>query len=131
MLALLILIIFGLGASYFATQNTGLVHLMFGSYLLAGIPLYIVVVGAMLLGIFISWIISSVNSFSSFLTIHGKDAAIRSEKKTIKDLEKKNYELSLEIARLKGEKHIDEHHIVHEEPVYHQSLLERIRHSFA
>lgn len=131
MLSLLILIIFGLGTAYFATQNTGLVHLIFGNYLFSGIPLYVVIIGAMLVGIFISWIISIVNSFSSFMTIHGKDAAIQNERKTVKDLEKKNYELSLEIARLKGEKHIEEHHQVHESPVYHPSFMERIRNSFA
>jgi hypothetical protein len=101
MLALFLLIIFGLGMSYFATQNTGIVHVVFGNYLIQGIPLYIIVVGALLLGIFISWLISIVDTFSSKITIHGKVSEIKEAHEIINRLQQENHNLEIEIARLK------------------------------
>ena len=129
MLSLLILIIFGLGAAYFATQNTGLVHLIFGNYLFSGIPLYVVIIGAMLLGVFISWLLSMINSVSSFMTLHSKDSMINEERKKVNELKKKNEELSLELARLKGKEreHVDED----EHILSHPSLFQRFKSSIA
>lgn len=124
MIALIILIIFGLGTAFFATQNTGVVHLMLGGYLVSGIPLYLVVVGAILFGVFVSWLISMVGSLSSLMSMHGKDVVIQKDEKTIRELEKKNHELSLENERLKGQKEKEEH------IVSHPSLTERVRSNF-
>ena len=127
MFALIILIIFGLGIAFFATQNTGIVHLVFGNYLITGIPLYVVVVGAMLLGIFISWLISIVNSISSFMTLHVKDTALREDKKIIKDLQRKNNELEKELAQYKPQAKVQEEEV----SVEHPSLFQRLRNNFA
>lgn len=100
MLSLLILIIFGLGMTFFATQNTGSVHILFGNYVLYGIPLYIVVIGSLLLGIFASWLISLVDAFSSTLTLHWKDSQIKNAYKTIETLRKEKHDLEIENSRL-------------------------------
>jgi uncharacterized protein HemY len=102
MLVLLLLVIFGLGMSYFATQNTGLVHVVFGSYLVQGIPLYIIVIGALILGIFISWLINIVESLSSTITIHGKVSQIKKANEVINKLQLQVHEVELENARLKA-----------------------------
>lgn len=126
-MALLILIVFGLGMAVFATQNTGVVHLILGSYLFAGIPLYIVVFGAIILGVFISWLISMVDSLSSLMAIKGKDAALKQERKVIKDLEKQNESLLLEIEKLKEKKNSDREY----KEVPQPTLMQHIRSSFS
>ena len=95
--------IFGLGTAYFATQNTGLVHMSFGNYLISGIPLYIIVVGSILLGVFVSWLVSIVDSFSSTRIIYGKDNALKKASQTIEELRIENHSLEMENAKLKGE----------------------------
>lgn len=131
MTALIILIIFGLGMAVFATQNTGVIHISIGSYVLTGIPIYVLVVGSILLGIFISWIISMASSISSFMMLRGKDASLHQAQKTIRDLEEKNNKLSLEIARFKGQEGTKEE-IKHEEKTMSPStsFFHNIRHKF-
>lgn len=108
MLALFLLVVFGLGMSYFATQNTGLVHIMFGSYVIQGVPLYIIAIGALLLGILISWLINIVGMLSSSFAIRGKVIQIKNAHEVINKLQQQNHELEIEIASLKAEINTDE-----------------------
>jgi len=101
MFALIILVVFGLGMAYFATQNTVPTSIYIADYRFGGIPLYIIVIGSLLLGIFISWIISVAGAFSSILTIYGKNSKIKNADKTIDELKEKKHELEVENAGLK------------------------------
>jgi hypothetical protein len=123
MFALIVLIIFGLGMAYFATQNTGVVHILIGSYLITGIPIYVIAIGAILLGVFISWLISMIDSFSSSMILHGKDSALKEARKNIDKLQEENRELTIEIANLKGQKGVREE--VEEEKKEQESVLPR------
>ncbi len=129
--SLILLIVFGLGVAYFATENTATVHILLGNYLLQGIPMYIVVVGSILLGVFISWLVSFVNNFSSYFAIHGKEAALKKSHEEITNLQQEKHDLQLELAHLKGEKHIEEER-KEEEPEERvnnsPSLLQHVRH---
>lgn len=128
MASLILLIIFGLGVAFFATQNTGSVHILLGSYILSSIPLYMVVVGSLLLGIFISWLVSFVNSFSTYFTLYGKAAELKKSQETIAKLQEQNHDLEMEIAHFKGEKNIP---MEKEEEISHKpSILEHIQHRF-
>ncbi len=98
---LIFAIFVGLGITYFATQNTAKVSLQLASYMLSGIPLYLVVVGALLLGLALAWIFSLASSLSSTLTIRGGRNKLKQANKTIAELAKKNHQLELESARLK------------------------------
>lgn len=100
MLALILLFIFSLSVAYFATQNTGNVHILIGNYLFRDIPLYVIVVGSLLIGIFVSWLISLVDSFSSFFILHGKDHEIKRMQKIINTLQEKNHDLEVENTHL-------------------------------
>jgi len=104
MSVLIILIIFGLGMAYFATQNTGLIHLTIANFSSRGIPLYVVIIGSMLLGIFVSWLISLVNALTASVRMRKINTQIRNADKTIDELIKKNAELAKENSLLKGEK---------------------------
>ncbi len=125
MIALLLLVIFGIGAGYFATQNTVGVPISFGGSTILGVPLYIITLGALLLGIFVSWLISLIDSLSSSMIIHGKNSAISDAHKTIERLKKENHQLELENASLKGEHH--EPVIIEKEVSPRPSLFHRFR----
>lgn len=128
--SLILLIIFGLGAAYFATQNTGSVHILLGSFLISGIPLYVVVIGAMLLGVFASWLLSIVDKLSASFTIHGKDSQLKRAETEIEKLQEKNTKLELELAKLsKAPEITQEKDGINELPTNPPSLFKKVRQS--
>lgn len=125
MASLIVLIIFGLGIALFATQNTGVIHIVLGSYVLTGIPLYVIVVGSILLGVLVSWLISIVNTFSTLFTLHTKDVMLKRSQKIINDLQEKNRALEMKIAGQKEEETVHEEEKAHEEtktPYFRQNF---------
>lgn len=103
MLTLIIILLSGIVVAVFATQNVQPVAITFLNYQVTSIPMYVIVLVALLFGIFISWLISMVGSISSFLTIRGKDKKINDGKKEATDLTKRIHQLELENERLKTE----------------------------
>lgn len=101
MLALLIAVIFGLAVGYFATQNITPVTIRVAEYAIEEVPLYVVIVGSMLVGLLIAWILYLARSLSSTITIYGKDTEVRKARRTVVDLEHRVQELEVENARLK------------------------------
>jgi len=102
MASLILTIIFGLIIAYFATLNTSSVSLYLPNYTISSLPLYIVVVGAMLIGLLLAWIISIANNISTGFTIRGKENKIRDYKKEIADLTKRIHQLELENTKLEA-----------------------------
>jgi uncharacterized integral membrane protein len=102
MAGLIVIVVLGSLIAYFATQNTSDVSVVFVGYLIT-IPLYVVVIGSLLVGFIISWVFSLVDSISSFLKIHGKETKIKKDQKEIEDLKKQIRELELENENLKGQ----------------------------
>ena len=90
--------------AYFSTQNTAGVVLHVGTITWRNIPLYLVILGSLLIGIVISWLISLVDVLSSKLTLLGKDSTIKQTKQTIADLTKEVHQLELENTKLESEK---------------------------
>ncbi|MCL6096299.1 MAG: lipopolysaccharide assembly protein LapA domain-containing protein [Patescibacteria group bacterium] len=105
MATLILIVLYGLFIAYFATQNTGPISLHFLNYTASGVPAYIAIVGALLVGLFLSWIISLANSISTGFTIRGKENKLKEAKKEAADLTKRLHELELENERLKAENH--------------------------
>lgn len=130
MLGLITFIIFAIGVAYFAIQNTITVPLVIPGYTFLSIPLFMVILGSMLIGTFISWIISLVNDISSGLEIHGKNTALRQAQRDIETLKQENTNLALENERLKGSNTRPVVEKRREEVVYKPSFFERVRESF-
>ena len=103
MLALIILVVFGVGIAFFATQNTQTISITLATYHLSGIPLYLIVLGSLLLGFVVSWILNFFDVISSALKIHGKESTIKNANKQISELTKRVHQLELENERLKAE----------------------------
>jgi uncharacterized integral membrane protein len=133
MSTLIILIIFGLGMAYFATQNTGLTHITVANFYSGGIPLYIVVIGSMLLGIFISWLISLVNSLTASFKMRKINSQMRDANRTIDELTKKNADLLKENTSLKEEQLTDNEtkEDVQEEPITRPRIFQQPKQSLA
>ncbi|MDO8618778.1 MAG: lipopolysaccharide assembly protein LapA domain-containing protein [Candidatus Daviesbacteria bacterium] len=103
MATLIVTVLFGLIIAYFAIQNTGAISLNFLNYTVPSIPTYIVVVGALLVGLLLSWIISLVKDITTGFTIRGKESKIKDYGKENTELLKLNHQLELENARLMAE----------------------------
>lgn len=103
MATLILTVLFGLIIAYFAAQNTGVISLNFLNYTLTSIPTYIVVVGALLVGLLLSWIISFVKDIGTGFTMRGKESTIKDYGKENAELLKLNHQLELENTRLKAE----------------------------
>lgn len=101
MVSLIILIVTGGFFAYFATQNTMRISVSMFHYTINNVPVYALVLAALLLGIFISFIISLFGSVSNFLTIFGKNSEIKKDEAQISALNKRVRELELENERLK------------------------------
>lgn len=102
MISLIILIVSGAGFAYFATQNTAHVSINLFNYALVNVPIYVVVLAALLIGILICWIISVFGSISTSITIFGKNSKIKKDSQDIEALKKQVHDLELENTRLKA-----------------------------
>ncbi len=103
MATLIVTVLFGLVIAYFATQNSGPITLNFLNYTVPNLPAYIVVIGALLLGLFLSWIISVVNDIGTGFTMMGKDSKIKDYSKENAELTRRIHELELENTKLAAE----------------------------
>jgi len=103
MIALVFIVIVGIIFAYFATLNTVLVSLNLGFYYLSSIPLYLVVLIPLAIGMIIGSFIYLAKSFSSGLTISGKEHNLKDARKEINELTKRIHQLELENTKLKAE----------------------------
>ncbi|KKQ42932.1 MAG: hypothetical protein US60_C0010G0021 [Microgenomates group bacterium GW2011_GWC1_37_8] len=108
MLVLVLVIIFGVAFSYFATQNTGGITIYLGSYTLGNIPLYLVVLGSMAICLSIAGLIYLLKNLSSSLTISEKESELRDVKKELAEITKHAHKLELENTKLKAKAGIED-----------------------
>jgi uncharacterized integral membrane protein len=100
MLALIFTVLFSLVVAYFATQNTSYLILHFGYYTWAGIPIYVVVLGSLLVGLLFAWLFHLLSSISSSIRLNKKEHALKDSKDINLELRKKVHQLELENAKL-------------------------------
>ncbi len=103
MFVLVVLVLFGIGGAYFATQNTQTASITLANYSYSGIPLYLIALGSLLVGFVVSWLISLVDGVSSYFRIHGKDSALKDAHKEVAELTKRVHQIELENERLRAE----------------------------
>ena len=77
-----------------------LVSVNFGTFIISNIPLFYVIVGSILFGLVLSYLVHLVNSISTSLTLRGKNDLIKKEKEEILELTKRVHQLELTIASL-------------------------------
>ncbi len=101
MSVLIVAVLIGLLSAYFASINPGAVTINLINYTLT-IPLYTLVLGSLLLGLLVSWIISMVDGIIVAFAMSNKEGTIKESEKAIQKLEQRVNDLEIENARLKG-----------------------------
>jgi len=101
MIVIIFAILLSLEVAYFATQNVSVVSLRFGPYVLTGVPVYVALLCALLLGLIIAWIFHLIPSFSSHVALHGKERELKEADREIAQLTKTIHQLELDNARLR------------------------------
>lgn len=104
MATLIITTLIGIIFAFLATQNTTGVDVRLASFTLINVPLYLVALGSLLIGLFVSSLVQIVDSLATLFTIHSKDSQIKTTEKDVVELKNTIHDLELENARLKGEK---------------------------
>ena len=107
-MGMIVVLVFGLIFAYFAFQNTAVITLNFLNYSIPGIPAYVVITGALLVGLIFSWFLSLMKGIGTDMTIRGKNSKIKDSGKEIDTLNKKIQLLELENSKLKEKPHADE-----------------------
>ncbi|OGG11839.1 hypothetical protein A2Z00_01515 [Candidatus Gottesmanbacteria bacterium RBG_13_45_10] len=102
MLALFLFIIFGVVFGYFATLNTSLVSVHFGSYILQNVPLYLLVLASLGVGVLFTTLFYFLKSLSGRFAMGRKVGELAKARKEIADLNKTVHKLELENTRLKA-----------------------------
>jgi len=130
MLSLIVMLALGLLLGVFAIQNNNPVTVYYGGYTLSNLPLYVVMIGSMLIGVALSWILSLFGWASTTMQLSGKDRAIKQYSNDASQLAHRVEELEKENADLRTEKKeiVEEHR---EEHTPAENIAERIRHTFS
>ena len=108
MLILILFLVVGSAMVYLAQNNLTLVTLRLGTYVFSGIPLFYIIVGSVLTGLGLSYLIYLVNSIFTAFTLRRKDNKIKQTKSEVVDLTKRIHQLELENAKLKEHTTIDD-----------------------
>lgn len=103
MLFLLITVILAGLFALFATQNTTVVEVSFGKFVLDNIPLYLVVLVPLLIGLLASYFIYIMYFLSTKLTLSEQKDKINYLKEENSELTKDLHKLELENAKLKSQ----------------------------
>jgi len=107
MLVLVLVILFGVAFSYFATQNTGTTTIYIGKFSFQ-LAMYLVVLGSMAVSFLIAGLIYLLRSLSSSLTISEKENELKNAKKELAESTKQLHKLELENTKLKAKAGIED-----------------------
>jgi len=102
MLILILLLVVGAIMVYLAQNNLMPVTLHLGTQTFSGIPLFYIIIGSLLAGLVLAYLLYLVNSIFTAFIMHGKDNKIKQGKSDIVDLTKQIHKLELENERLKN-----------------------------
>ncbi|MFA5828782.1 MAG: LapA family protein [Candidatus Shapirobacteria bacterium] len=104
MLILILLLILGSLLVYISRFNFMPVTVNLGWYVIADVPLFYVIVGSMVFGLVLSYLVYLINSISRSLVLRGKDNEIKKYKEEILELTKQVHQLELENEKQKNDK---------------------------
>lgn len=101
MIGLIITIIIGFAIAFFSRHVTSGLTMTVGENTYSNIPLFVITVGAYLLGLLLAWIIEVPHSITTAFQIMGLGRKISSGKNTIVQLQNKINKLELENNKLR------------------------------
>lgn len=102
MLTLILLLVAGSVLVYVSKYNFEPVSINLGMYSVSDIPLFYVIVGSLLVGLLLSYVIFLINSISTKLVMRAKDKEIKNGKDEVLELTKRVHQLELENEKIKN-----------------------------
>lgn len=101
MLILILFLIVGSVLAYLAQNNLTLVSVNIGPYVFANIPLFYVIIGSLLVGLILSYVLYLIHTISTSFVLRGKDNKIKKKRDEVAELTKRVHQLELENEKLK------------------------------
>lgn len=101
MLILILFLIIGSGLVYISKFNFTPVSLNLGAYVLPDIPLFYVIIGSLVIGLILSYLVYLIRAISISFTLYGKNKEIKRDKDEILELTRRIHQLELENEKLK------------------------------
>lgn len=78
------------------------VSVNFGTFIVPNVPLFYVIIGSVLFGLILSYLVHLVSSVSASLTLRSKDNELKKEKQEVLELTKRVHQLELENEKQKN-----------------------------
>lgn len=100
MFVLILLLIVGSVLVYISKYNFMPVSVNLGLYTFSDIPLFFVIVGSLVAGLVLSYLVFLVKSISTSFALRGKDKEIKKNKDEVLELTKRIHQLELENEKL-------------------------------
>ena len=101
MLVLILFLIIGSALVYISKFNFTPVTLNLGIHVFSDIPLFYIIIGSLLIGLVLSYLVHLVRAISNSFILHGKNKEIRKDEDEILKLTKLVHQLELENEKLK------------------------------
>ena len=102
MLVLILLLTVGSILVYLSKYNFTPVSVNLGLYTFSNIPLFYVIVGSLVFGLVLSYLIYLVQAISTSFALRGKDKEIKKNKDEVLELTKQVHQLELENEKQKN-----------------------------
>lgn len=102
MLILILLLVVGAILVYISKFNFIPVSINLGLYTFSDIPLFYVIVGSLVIGLVLSYLIYFVHTISTSFRLRGKDNEIKKNKDEVLELTKRVHQLELENEKIRN-----------------------------
>jgi uncharacterized integral membrane protein len=103
MILLILILVTGLGLVFVSKYNFTPVTVNFGSFAITNIPLFYVIVGSVVFGLIISYLVHLATSVSTYFAMRGKNKQLQKEKEDVLELTKRVHQLEIENEKIKHE----------------------------
>lgn len=100
MLILILSLIVGSLLVYISKYNFQPVSVNLGFTVFSGIPLFYIIVGSLVIGLVLSYLVSLIQSISTSFILHGKNVEIKRNKDEVLELTKRVHQLEIKNEKL-------------------------------
>jgi len=100
MLILILSLVVGSLLVYISKYNFQPVSVNLGFTIFSGIPLFYIIVGSLVIGLVLSYLVSLIQSISTSFILHGKNVEIKKNKDEVLELTKRVHQLEIKNEKL-------------------------------
>jgi len=101
MLNLIFLLLMGSALAYISKFNLAPISVNLGFYTISNVPLFYVIIGSLLIGLVISFLMQLLKNISNAFILRSKKKEIKTSQEEILELTKRIHQLELENEKLK------------------------------